>query len=142
MPGILLRWLVTTLAVLVVPYLISGVSVSNVWSALLAGAVLGILNALVRPVLIILTLPLSIVTLGLFILVINALMFQLAGAVVPGLHVESFWSAFLAAIVVSIVSWCANSLIAGGAGERTVIVRRWRGGGTIDMHRRKDGKWE
>ena len=141
MPGILMRWLVTTLAVVVVPYVVSGVTIKGTGTALLAGAILGILNALVRPLLIILTLPLSIVTLGLFVLVINALMFQLAGAIVPGLHVASFWSAFFAAIIVSIVSWLANWIIAGGAGERTVVVKRWDTH-TIDLRRGRGDKWQ
>ncbi len=81
-------------------------------SALFAAAVLGILNALVRPLLILLTLPLTIVTLGFFILVINALLFQLASALVPGLHVASFWSAVFASVIVSIVSWILNSMVA------------------------------
>ncbi|MDQ7784419.1 MAG: phage holin family protein [Desulfomonilaceae bacterium] len=140
MPGILIRWLVTTLAVVLVPYVVSGVTIEGTGAALLAGAILGILNALVRPILIILTLPLSIVTLGLFVLVINALMFQLAGAIVPGLHVASFWSALFASIIVSIVSWLANWIIAGGAGERTVVVRRWDTH-TIDLHRGRGDKW-
>lgn len=140
MPGIIVRWIVTTIAVLVVPHIVSGVTVESATTAVLAGLILGILNALVRPVLIILTLPLTIVTLGIFILVINALMFQLAGALVPGLHVASFWSAFFASIVVSIVSWLASLIVAGGGGERTVIVRRGRN--SVDMQRGDDGRWK
>ena len=139
MPGIIVRWIVTTIAVLIVPHLVSGVTVKSATTAVLAGLILGILNALVRPVLIILTLPLTIVTLGIFILVINAFMFELAGALVPGLHVASFWSAFFAAIVVSIVSWIASLIVAGGGGERTVFFKGGRD--SIDMHRDKDGRW-
>ncbi|MFH1115369.1 MAG: phage holin family protein [Pseudomonadota bacterium] len=141
MSGILIRWVVTTLAVVLVPYVVSGVKIEGTETALIAGAILGILNALVRPVLIILTLPLSIVTLGLFLLVINALMFQLAGAIVPGLHVTSFWSAFFGAGIVSIVSWLANWIIAGGAGERTVVVKRWDTH-TIDLRRDQGDRWQ
>ncbi|MGB6067399.1 MAG: phage holin family protein [Desulfomonilaceae bacterium] len=140
MAGILIRWLITTVAILIVPYLISGVRVDSVWTALWAAAILGILNALIRPILFILTLPLTILTLGLFILVINALMFELAGALVSGLHVASFWSAFFASIIVTIVSWIMSSLVAGGGGETTVFVRRWNN--TIDMHRGRGGRWE
>lgn len=139
MTGVLVRWLITTVAVLIVTRIVSGVTIDSASSALLAGAILGVLNALVRPLLILLTLPLTIVTLGFFILVINALMFQLAGALVPGFHVASFWSAFWASIIVSIVSWLASLIIAGGGGERTVIVRRW--GDTIDLSRDRDGRW-
>lgn len=141
MPGILIRWFVTTLAILAVPYLISGVRVEGLGSALLVAAVLGILNAMIRPILIILTLPLTIVTLGFFILVINALLFELAAAIVPGVRIASFWSALFASIVVSLVSWILNSAIAGGAGENTVVVRRW-GDNTVDMRRDKSGRWE
>lgn len=140
MPGILIRWLVTTVAILMVPYLVSGVRVEGLGAALAVAAILGILNALVRPVLIILTLPLTILTLGIFILIINALLFQLAGAVVSGVHIASFWSALFASIIVSLVSWILNSAVSGGGGERTVIVRRWSD--TVDMRRGKGGKWE
>ena len=105
MPRILVRWLVTTLAILAVPHLISGVRVEDFGTALAAAAVLGVLNTLVRPVLVILTLPLTFVTLGFFLLIINAGLFELAGALVSGMKVESFGAAFLAAIVVTIVSW-------------------------------------
>ena len=84
MAGILIRWLITTAAILIVPQLISGVRVDSLGTALWAAVILGILNALIRPILFLLTLPLTILTLGLFILVINALMFQLAGALVSG----------------------------------------------------------
>lgn len=141
MPGILIRWLITTAAVFLVPYLVSGVQVKGLGAALIAAALLGILNALVRPVLILLTLPLTIVTLGFFILIINALLFQLAGAIVPGLEVSSFWSAFLASIIVSLVSWIMSFAVTGGGGERTVIVRRWDSN-AVDMRRGESGKWE
>jgi putative membrane protein len=140
MAGILIRWLITTVAILIVPYLLSGVRVDSFGTALWAAAILGILNAMIRPILFILTLPLTVLTLGLFILVINALMFQLAGALVSGFHVASFWSAFFASIIVSLVSWLMSSMVAGGGGETTVFVRRWDN--TIDMRRGKGGRWE
>ena len=142
MLGLLVRWFITTIAVLLIPYVLSGVHVSGVGTALLTALVLGVLNALVRPILILLTLPLTVVTLGFFILVINALLFMLAGAVVPGLRVDSFWSAFFASIIVSAVSWILNSAIAGGGGERTTIVVHRYGDRTIDLHRGRGGKWE
>lgn len=140
MPGILIRWMIIALAVTLVPYLVSGVRLDGAATILLASAVLGILNALVRPLLILLTLPLTIFTLGFFILVINALMFQLAGSLVPGFHVDSFWSAFFGSIIVSIVSWIMSSVVTGGGGERTVIVRRWDD--VVDMRRGRGGNWE
>ena len=108
---ILISWIVTTLAILVVTYLIPGVRVSSLGTAIVAATILGILNALVRPILVVLTLPLTILTLGLFLFVINALMFQLAGALVPGFHVDSFWSALLGSLIVSIVAYIVYSVI-------------------------------
>ncbi len=142
MVGILIRWLVTSLTILMIPALVSGVQVKGFGSALAAAAVLGVLNAIVRPILILLTLPLTIVTLGLFILVINALLFQLAGAIIPGVQIDSFWSALFASLIVSLVSWVMNSSIGGGRGENTLVVTRWRDSRTFDLQRGRDGKWE
>ena len=142
MPGILIRWLVTTLAILMITHLISGVRVEGIGSALAAAAILGILNALIRPILIILTLPLTIVTLGLFILVINALLFQFAGWVVSGLHIDSFWSALFGSLIVSIVSWIMNSALPSHDMEQTIIIKRSGDSRVIDMRRDKDNKWE
>jgi putative membrane protein len=139
MRGILFRWIVTTIAIMVVPYIVSGVQVSGFGSALAAAAILGILNALVRPVLILLTLPLTVVTLGFFILIINALMFEFAGAIVSGLQVTSFWSAFFASIIVSIVSWILNSAVA-GPNEGEVVFTSWNR--TLDMRKGRGGRWE
>lgn len=110
MTHILVSWIVTTLAILVVTHVIPGVRVSSLGTAVVAAAILGILNALVRPILVLLTLPLTIVTLGLFLFVINALMFQLAGALVSGFHVDSFWSALLGSLIVSIISYIVLSI--------------------------------
>jgi len=141
-PGILIRWIVTTLTILMIPNLISGVKVAGIGSALAAAAIIGVLNAVVRPVLILLTLPLTIVTLGVFILIINALLFQLAGWMVSGIEIDSFWSAFLGSLIVSLVSWIMNSSIGGGPHDRTIIVRRWGDNSTIDMRRGGRGRWE
>lgn len=142
MQHILLRWFVTTIGILVVPQLISGVTVKGFGSAVAAAAILGVLNACVRPILIILTLPLTVVTLGLFILIINALLFQLAGAVIPGMMVDSFWSALWASIIVSIVSWLANYAIVGTQDQPTIVVQRRQRDDIIDLHRGKGDKWE
>jgi len=142
MPGILIRWLVTTLAILMIPHLISGVRVEGIGSALAAAAILGILNALIRPILIVLTLPLTIVTLGLFILVINALLFQFAGWVVSGLHIDSFWSALFGSLIVSVVSWIMNPALPSSDMERTIIIHRSGDPRIIDMRRDKDDRWK
>jgi len=107
---ILFSWLVTTVAILIVTQLMRGVQVSSIGVAVVAAAVLGLLNALVGPVLILLTLPLTIVTFGLFLFVINALLFWLAGAIVPGFRVDSFGSALLGSIIVSIVSLIVHAI--------------------------------
>lgn len=110
MSHILVSWIVTTLAILVVTHLIPGVRASSLGAAIVAAAILGILNALVRPIFVILTLPLTILTFGLFLFVINALMFQLVGALAPGFSVDSFWSALLGSFIVSVISYIVNSV--------------------------------
>jgi putative membrane protein len=101
----LVHWLVVGVALWVTTQVVSGVHVSSVPVLILAALVLGLVNALVRPVITILTLPLTILTLGLFYLVVNGLAFGLAAALVGGFSVDGFGSAVLGALVVSIVSW-------------------------------------
>jgi putative membrane protein len=120
------RWLLTSLTILAVPYLVSGVHVEGFGTALVAAILLGILNVTVKPVLILFTLPFTLVTLGLFLLVVNALVFQLLGALLPGLHVDSFGSAFLAALVVSAVSWLLQVTVKRENGRRIVVVQDHR----------------
>jgi putative membrane protein len=108
MSRILVAWLITTIAILLAAYLIPGIRIAGAGAAVIAAAILGILNALLKPILVVLTFPLTIVTLGLFLLVINALMFLLAGALVRGLEVKSFWAALLGSLVVSVVSFIAH----------------------------------
>ncbi len=109
--GILISWVVATIAILIVANVVPGIRVAGLGSAIIAAAILGLLNALVKPILIILTLPLTILTLGLFLFILNALMFQLAGAFISGFQVDSFWAALLGSIVVSIISYLLHSLI-------------------------------
>lgn len=101
---ILIHLVLSTIAVLISAYLIPGVVVSGFTAALLVAIVLGVLNAFLRPILIVLTLPVTVLTFGLFALVINTLMIMLASAIVPGFAVESFGTAFLFGIVLSLVS--------------------------------------
>ncbi len=108
---ILLKILLNAAAILVAAYFMDGIVVRGVGAALIAGLVLGIVNAIVRPVLLILTLPITLITLGLFIFIINALCLSLTAALVPGFEVAGFWSALGGALVVSIVSWVLNVLI-------------------------------
>lgn len=104
----LFQWLVVSLTILMIPNVLSGIQVDSFGAALAAAAVLGVLNALVRPVLVVLTFPLTLLTLGLFLVVINALMFRWAGAIVSGVHVDGFLSAILASLIVSLVSWLTS----------------------------------
>jgi putative membrane protein len=108
MTRILVAWLITTIAILLAAYLIPGIRIASAGTAIIGAAILGILNALLKPILVVLTFPLTIVTLGLFLLVINALMFWLAGALVSGFEVKSFWSALFGSLVVSVVSFVAH----------------------------------
>ena len=101
----LVHWLIVGVALWVTTQVLDGVRVSSVQVLVFAALVLGLVNALVRPVITILTLPLTIITLGLFYLVVNGLAFGLAAALVPGFSVDGFGSAVLGALVVSIVSW-------------------------------------
>jgi putative membrane protein len=101
----IIHWVVSALAILITAYLLPGVHVNGIFAALVLAVVLGAINMILRPILILLTLPLTIVTLGLFALVINALLIMLASYIVPGFTVASFWSAFLFGIVLAIINW-------------------------------------
>jgi putative membrane protein len=100
-----LVWLLNTVALLVVAYIVPGIHVQDLMAAIVAALVLGLVNAVIRPILVLLTLPVTVLTLGLFILVINGLMFQLAAWVVPGFEVAGFWWAVLGALVFSIITF-------------------------------------
>ena len=101
---LVLVWLINTLALLAIPYVIPGVKVDTFTAALIAALVLGLINTLIRPILILLTL-------GLFIFVINGLLFWWVGSFLDGFHVSGFWAGFFGAIVYSIVSWVLSSLL-------------------------------
>ncbi len=112
MPGILVRLLITAISIVVAAYLLPGyLRVGGVDSVLLFALILGVLNALVRPILLLLTLPLNLLTLGLFTLVVNGVMFWLATRVPSGVQVEGFLGAFLAALVVSAVSFVLSKAV-------------------------------
>ncbi len=105
---IFFHWFTSAIAILVAAYIVPGVMVTPV-GALVAAVVLGAVNLFIRPILLILTLPITILTLGLFSLVINALMAMLAAYLVPGLIIVGFWPAFFFALVLSIVNWVFNT---------------------------------
>jgi putative membrane protein len=108
--GFLIRLIVNAIALIAVAYIVPGVHVSGYVGALVAALILGIVNAILRPILFLISLPLTILTLGLFTLVINALLFWLVGVLNIGLTVNGFWPAFWGALVMTIVSWMLSML--------------------------------
>ena len=107
----LLVWALNSLALLIVAYLFPGVQVQDWQAAAVAALVLGLVNMLVKPVLVLLTLPITILTFGLFLLVINALLFWGVGSVVPGVHVNGFWAAVLGALLYSLITWALSAIL-------------------------------
>jgi putative membrane protein len=124
MTGFILRALITALGLWLATRLVSGIRIDDAGTLILAGLLLGVVNAIVRPIAIILTLPITILTLGLFLLVINTAMVGLVAAILPGFHIfGGFWSAFATAVIVWITGWVGSSLI-GSKGKIDVYVRR------------------
>jgi putative membrane protein len=109
MPRFLVHWLITGLALVAADWLLSGIQIHSTAALVLGALVLGLVNALVRPVLVLLTLPLTLLTLGLFYLVVNGVAFALAAALVPGFDVRSLGPAVLGALIVSVISWLFGS---------------------------------
>ncbi len=105
------RWVINALAILVIANVVPGIEVASLYTALVAALVLGLVNALIRPILFVLTLPVTVVTLGLFAFVINALMVWLVSTVVKGFTVEGFVPALIAALLLWVVSLATNSLL-------------------------------
>lgn len=131
MKGIFLRWLILTAAIIATSYLLAGIQVSGFFSAFFAAAILGILNAFFRPLLLLLTLPLNVLTLGLFTFVINAVMLLMASGVITGFEVDGFWSAVFGSLLISLISWLLTSFI----GNRGTVDY-------IDLKNVGNNKWE
>ena len=131
MSGLLIRWLISAVSLLIVSYLVPGIEVQGFFYAFLAAVFLGVLNAVVRPIIIILTLPLTIFTLGLFLFVVNGIMLMLVSAVIKGFSVNGFWPALGGALVLSIINWFSSSYI----NSRGRIE-------SIEMRRDTDGFWK
>lgn len=108
---LLATWLINGLALLALPYLIHSVTISSFGTALIVAVVLGLVNTVIRPVLIVLTLPVTVLSLGLFILVINGLMFWAVAYFVDGFHVAGFWAAVGGALLYSVISWTLSTLL-------------------------------
>jgi putative membrane protein len=133
--GLIIRWLILTAAIMVTSYFMEGIHVSGFFSAFFAAAILGILNAFFRPILIILTLPINILTLGLFTFVINAILLMMVSGVISGFEVKGFWSALFGSLFISIVSWLLSSFI----NDQGRVERM---GNTINMRKTGEDKWE
>jgi putative membrane protein len=127
MIGLAIRWLILTLAILSAAYLLEGIHVQGFWTAVFAASALGILNAVLRPILILLTLPLNLVTLGLFTFLINAFILKLASDIIPGFEIDSFWTALFGSLIISIVNWLLSSFIS-DRGRVEYIDMKKRGG--------------
>jgi putative membrane protein len=121
--GFLARVLVNALAIYVAAAVVPGVEITGVLAALVAGLVFGLVNAFVRPVLLVLTLPLTLLTLGLFLFVLNAFCFWLTSALVKGFDVHGFWAALFGALLVSVVSWVLTAFLS-DRGQVAAITRR------------------
>ena len=127
MNGLTIRWLTLTAAIIVASYLIDGIRVTGVFSAIFAAAALGILNAFFRPIALILTLPINILSLGLFTFIVNAVMLKMASGIIPGFYVQGFWASVWGAFLISVVSWLLNAFI-GGRGTVEYIDLEHKGG--------------
>lgn len=150
MNGIFIRWLTLTVAIVLTSYLLDGIHISGFFSALLAAAMLGILNAFLRPIALVLTLPINILSLGFFTFVINALMLKMASGIIAGFDVTGFWTAIFGSLFISIISWLLNSFI----NERGTVTsfdaefkarrrpRQPADNDTIDLEHKGDDHWE
>lgn len=108
---LLLRWIISAGTLMLIAYYLPGIKVGGFYTALVAALVLGLLNAIIRPIVHVFALPITILTLGLFSLVINALMIWLTSSIVKGFEVAGFWPAFWAALIMCLVGWVTNSLL-------------------------------
>jgi putative membrane protein len=124
MKGIILRTLITGLGIWLAAYLVPGVQATSTGALVWAAIALGLINAFVRPVLVLLTLPFTILTLGLFLILLNAAMLNLAGWFVDGFEVVGFWSSVLGAIVISLVSGLCSRFIGPRGSYQVLVIRR------------------
>jgi len=131
MNGLFLRWLLLTASILFASYVIDGIYVSGFFSAFFAAAILGILNAVFRPVVILFTLPINILTFGLFTFVINAMMLKMASGVIAGFEVRGFWSAVFGALIITVVNWLLTAFV----NDKGRVEY-------IDLHRKNGDRWE
>ena len=124
MLGFFLRWSINLLALVIAGSLINGITIRSLGIGIIAAGIFGVVNAVIRPVVLLLTLPINLLTLGLFTLVVNAAMLMLVSAVVPGFVIESFRSAFFGALVISLISWGVNIFISGSG--KLIFIKKER----------------
>ena len=131
MRGLAVRWVILAGAIMVASYLLDGVEITGFFPALGAAAMLGVLNAFLRPILIILTLPINVLSFGLFTFVINALLLKMVSGVIPGFDVHGFWTAVWGSLIITLVNWLLHSFI----NDRGRVE-------FIDLQKRGHDKWE
>lgn len=110
---LLIIWVINALSLLALPYLFDSIRVNGFYTAMIVAVILGLVNAVIRPLLVVLTLPITIVTLGLFIFAINGLMFWFVASFIDGFTVTGFWPAVFGAIVYSVISWFCSAILLG-----------------------------
>jgi putative membrane protein len=150
MTGILTRWLVLTVALAAAAYLIEGIAINSVFSAVLAAGTLVLLNAFLKPILLLLTLPINVLSLGLFTFVVNAFVLKTASVIIPGFTVSGFWPAVFGSILISVVSGLLNRFIGRHLTDRGAPPDQGRPPGSplsgkdniIDMENKGDDHWE
>ncbi|MCD6167064.1 phage holin family protein [candidate division KSB1 bacterium] len=124
MRGFVIRWIVNAIALIVTATIIKGMDFNGILAPFVAALVIGILNAVVRPFLILITLPINVLSLGLFTFVINGLMIAITAKVVNGFNVENFWAAFVGAIFMSVISFILSFFISDKGNIETIIVKQ------------------
>jgi len=124
MNGFLLRLAISAIGLWLATVLVPGVQIDSTWTLIFAALWLGIVNALVRPIVLLLTLPITLVTLGLFILVVNAAMFALVASLLSGFHLSGFWAALFGALIVSVTSWLGSWFIGPRGRYEVIVVQR------------------
>lgn len=122
--GFFLRWSINLLALVIAGSFINGIKIESLGTGIIAAGIFGVVNAVIRPVVLLLTLPINLLTLGLFTLVVNAAMLMLVSVLVPGFMIESFGSAFFGALVISLISWGVNMFVSGSG--KIVFIKKDR----------------
>lgn len=131
MKGLVVRWIILAGAIMAASHLLEGIETQGFLPALGAAAMLGVLNVFLRPLLIILTLPVNILSFGFFTLIINALLLKMVSGVIPGFEVHGFWPAFWGALIITLINWLLHSLI----NDRGRV-------GYLDLKQKGSGRWE